>query len=620
MAYWASRRVACSLFACPNGSRTGRPARGTLHGPALWVLGVATACWQPLPRVVAQEVPLDVHIAEQQRIEVMAQAASVTVSVFDGTGQGGGSGVLISPDGLALSNYHVTSPAGSFMKCSLPDGRIYDAVIVGLDPTGDVALIRLLGRDDFPSAVFGDSDHVRVGDWCFAIGNPFLLATDLQPTVSYGIISGIHRYQHPSGTLLEYTDCIQTDASINPGNSGGPLFDANGRLIGINGRISIEKRGRVNVGVGYAISINQIRNFMGYLRSGRIVDHATLGASVSTDSDGLVVVTNILGSSDAYRRGLRYSDEIVRFAGRPINSVNGFKNVLGTLPKGWRVPLTYRRDGEDVDCLVRLAGVHRHEELLAKATAGITPPAIPPPNPDDDEPRPHAETPESDATEPSANGSPSDDVSRFFTSRRGYANYFFNLENRSRVWEAFRAQFNLEKRTTTWQAAAELHDGRPVQFDLHGGRAAVQIGDELAEVDGTLDLSEQIGPRQSGGLLAALYVWHRMAALGPERFGEVYYLGTAPVSEKEGLYNVLVATHNVVESWFYFDPSNGQLVLLEMFPDRDVDPCELYFSEYGNVDGCNMPHRFQVQYGDHTYGTINIEHWEMSLVLDDATY
>ena len=83
--------------------------------------------------------------------------------------------------------------------------------------------------------------------------------------------------------MLEYTDCIQTDASINPGNSGGPLFDSEGRLVGVNGRISIQKRGRVNVGVGYAVSINQIGNFMGCLRSGRIVDHASLGARVGSD-------------------------------------------------------------------------------------------------------------------------------------------------------------------------------------------------------------------------------------------------------------------------------------------------------------------------------------------------
>ena len=281
--------------------------------------------------------------------------------------QGGGSGVVISPDGYALTNFHVVMPCGKAMQCGMADGRVYDAVIVGIDPTGDVALIKLFGRDDFPCAELGDSDRVRAGDWVFAMGNPFLLATDFQPTVTYGIVSGVHRYQFPAGTLLEYADCLQTDASINPGNSGGPLFDAEGRLIGINGRGSFEKRGRVNVGAGYAISINQIKNFSACLRSGRIVDHATLGAAVGADADGRVVVTDILETSDAYRRGLRYDDEIVSFGGRPISTPNGFKNVLGIFPKGWRVPLSYRRDGKRYDVLVRLAGVHGEEELIEKA-------------------------------------------------------------------------------------------------------------------------------------------------------------------------------------------------------------------------------------------------------------
>src|SRR6202011_1177623 len=97
-----------------------------------------------------------------------------------------------------------------------------------------------------------------------------------------------HRYQYPEGSkgLLEYTDCIQTDTSINPGNSGGPLFNMNGELIGINGRISLEKRGRINSGVGYAISINQIKNFMGHMRAGLDTDHATLGALIQTDQEG----------------------------------------------------------------------------------------------------------------------------------------------------------------------------------------------------------------------------------------------------------------------------------------------------------------------------------------------
>ena len=179
----------------------------------------------------------------------------------------------------------------------------------------------------------------------------------------------MHRYQFPAGTILEYTDCIQVDAAINPGNSGGGLFDAVGRLIGINGRASFEKRGRVNVGAGYAISANQLRHFLGALRSGRICDHATLGATVSTAVDGHVVVADILESSDAWRRGLRYDDEIVSLAGRPVRTVNAFKNVLGVLPAGWQVPLVIRRDGRRQDLLVRLQAVHSPAKL-AELAAG----------------------------------------------------------------------------------------------------------------------------------------------------------------------------------------------------------------------------------------------------------
>ena len=219
--------------------------------------------------------------AEAQRVAAIEKAEGLRAGDFRPGGQGGGSGVVISPDGYALTNFHVVAGCGKAMQCGMADGKLYDAVIVGIDPTGDVAVIKLFGRDDFPRGRnWADSDAVRPGDWVFAMGNPFLLATDLQPTVTYGIVSGVHRYQPPSGTFLEYADCIQTDASINPGNSGGPLFDAQGRLIGINGRGSFQKRGRVNVGVGYAISINQIKRFLGALRGGRIVDHATLGVQV----------------------------------------------------------------------------------------------------------------------------------------------------------------------------------------------------------------------------------------------------------------------------------------------------------------------------------------------------
>ena len=349
--------------------------------------------------VDAVDVSSSVLSAQAKRIAAIRKASASTVMVFAAGGNGGGSGVLISPEGYALSNFHVVKPAGTAMKCALNDGQLYDAVVVGVDPVGDVALIKMIGRDDFPFAKMADSDKVRLGDWCFAVGNPFLLATDFQPTVTYGIVSGVHRYQYPAGTLLEYADCIQTDASINPGNSGGPLFNANGDLIGVNGRGSFEKRGRVNVGVGYAISINQIKHFLGYLHSGRYLDHATLGANMVTDENGAVVVSNIIESSDAYRRGLRYGDQLLSFGGRPINTVNGFKNVLGIYPRGWRVPISFLQDGKQIDTFVRLAGVHSPEELLAKVQPNRKPPAPPKdqekPKDDPPEPKPPAKTPSS---------------------------------------------------------------------------------------------------------------------------------------------------------------------------------------------------------------------------------
>ncbi len=234
--------------------------------------------WRPEP-------PAAVLDAEARRIAVMGKAKDCVLAIFMTNGQGGGSGVVISPDGYAMTNFHVVLPCGKAMQCGMADGKMYDAVLVGLDPTGDVAIIKLFGRDDFPYAELGDTDKTRVGDWVFAMGNPFLLAADFQPTVTYGIISAVHRYQKPADRreMLEYTDCLQTDASINPGNSGGPLFDAAGRVIGINGRGSFEKRGRVNVGAAYAISINQIKNFLAALRGGNIADHATLGAEVASD-------------------------------------------------------------------------------------------------------------------------------------------------------------------------------------------------------------------------------------------------------------------------------------------------------------------------------------------------
>lgn len=553
------------------------------------------------PPVLGQQVSPAVKSAEQVRIAAIARAKSSAVCVFARGGRGGGSGVVVTPDGYALTNFHVVKPAGASMKCSMSDGRLYDAVIVGVDPVGDVALIKMLGRDDFPAAEIADSDQVRVGDWCFAIGNPFLLATDFQPTVTFGVVSGIHRYQYPAGTLLEYADCIQTDASINPGNSGGPLFNAEGQLIGINGRGSFEKRGRVNVGVGYAISINQIQHFMGYLRSGRIVDHATLGATVTTNENGKVIVSNILQSSDAYRRGLRFGDELISFAGRRISTVNGFKNALGIYPRGWRVPISFLHEGEQIDTHVRLSGVHSTEELISQIQQA--PKAEP--KPGEDPPGPPGRPAAPKAVKPAP------EVAKLLEMRRGYANFYFNRLNRDRVWSRLTEEMDCSKFQGTWKLFGQIDQLGDLEFSLGDDQSQANMPQGIVVLDAENDLDTQLGPRGSGGLLIALHLWRHLLVKGPGEFGEVYYLGTTPMMGRTGLHDTLIGTHRVIEVRFMFDPEEGRMVGLEMYPDLGADPCEILFEDFRPVGDQMLPHTLQVRHGDLLYGTIELKNYEM---------
>lgn len=561
-------------------------------------------------RLIAADLPETVVQAEQQRIAAIAKAVPSAVAVFTPDGNGGGSGVVISPDGYAVSNFHVTSPVGDYMKCGMADGKVYDAVIVGIDPTGDLALIKLLGREDFPAAEMANSDEVSVGDWCFAVGNPFLLATDLQPTVTFGIVSGVHRYQYPAGSILEYADCIQTDAAINPGNSGGPLFNHQGNLIGIVGRGSFEKRGRVNVGVGYAISINQVKNFLGHLRSGRIVDHATLGATVAHDENGNVVVSNILDTSDAFARGLRYGDEIIAFGGRNITSVNAFKNVLGIFPQGWRVPLSYRREGQRYDVFARLEGVHTQAQLMALLQRQ-QPAEVPP---EGDQKKPDKNEPPSPA-----HGNEKNDVevppeaAKLIKRRPGFKNFHFNEINAKRVWSRFVEHGDfLPTLDSVWEIRGDVAAGGDVAATLANEESSLQFPNAQAIVTESKDLNvrEQLEPADTG-ILLSLHLWRRMLVLGPEKYGDVYYVGTSPIPGRDGLFDVLSATRNVSESLFYFEPATGRLAAVEVFPDSGADPCEMLFEDYRQVAGRDVPHRIIVRRGAETIAEIRVSEFTL---------
>ncbi len=297
--------------------------------------------------------------AEAERVAVVERVAPSVVCMYDAQKKGGGSGVIIDRDGYGLTNYHVVAGMLDTRRSwgGLGDGELYEMEILGIDPTGDVAMFRLKGRGVLPNVPLGDSDRVRVGDSVMAMGNPFILSEDYSPSVTLGIVTGTHRYQKGSGGNLIYTSCLQTDAAINPGNSGGPLFNDRGEVIGINGRISVDVRGRFNVGFGYAISSNQIRRFIPALRAGLLARHGTLLATVKVDDGGEVRFDKIAARSPAHDAGIRVGDRLVSLDGTAIGTGNAFQSVLGTYPADWPVVLEIERDAERFRRVVRLAPV-----------------------------------------------------------------------------------------------------------------------------------------------------------------------------------------------------------------------------------------------------------------------
>jgi S1-C subfamily serine protease len=565
---------------------------------------------------------------EAARIRVIEKVRPAVIAIFAHGGQGGGSGVLITNDGYALTNFHVVQGCGPVMQCGLPDGVLYEAALVGIDKVGDVALVKLVPQKaghSFPCAALGNSDKLKAGDWSLAMGNPFLLATDFTPTVTFGMISGVHRYQYPEGKgLLEYTDCIQVDTSINPGNSGGPLFNMDGELIGINGRISLEKRGRVNSGVGYAISINQIKNFMGHLRAGLDVDHATLGAVVENKQDELqhgMVVSRILEDCDAHRRGLDINDELVSFAGRPILNRNHFLNVLGLFPKGWRVPLVYRHDNTKHEILVRLMGVQRAEV-------------------DDGRPKPPEQTPPT----PKPQVPKDSPAMKFVEAKDGFANFYFNRLERDRVWSAFKKHGDFSTRAGIWTITGEMDikqtksTAKIVLSDGDAKKNLPTVRLQLGALDFNIeplktgqDPQDLRVPPGSGGLLMALYQYRRLLVHGEKGFerrfahggNEPFYPRPVDGKEPPSLGDLRVDTeviqteHAATPCKWYFSRPDAALLGGEIVIVPDEDPCELYFSDYRSVDGLMLPHRVEVRFGNNRpdndrFGVLRITSYQLA--------
>ena len=355
-----------------------------------WLLALAfAASFFVQPAAQAQDISdlelEKVRAVEKARIAAIKKVYHSVVAIYGTNRQGGGSGVIFHPEGYALTNYHVVAGAGVAGWGGLADTKLYKWKLIGMDPGGDLAIIKLEGPTpdhQFPWSRIGDSDLVRVGDFVMAMGNPFILAEDQTPTVTLGIVSGVKRYQPgtgPGGKMLEYGNCIQIDSSINPGNSGGPLFNMRGEVIGINGRGSFEERGRVNVGLGYAISAEQCKIFIPEMLSTKTCEHGTLEAVFDRYGGNETVCTSVNLDAPIGKAGLQPGDRLVRFNGKDIRSTHEFTNEIATLPAHWPVDVTWERDGKQQTAWVRLSAISYPKPPQRQ------PPARPQPQPKPDE-------------------------------------------------------------------------------------------------------------------------------------------------------------------------------------------------------------------------------------------
>ncbi len=285
-----------------------------------------------------------------------------------------GSGFIIDASGLVVTNNHVIDNADD-ITVTLHDGREFTASVKGRDRETDLAVLQLDGSGvRFPYVDFGDSDAARVGDWVIAIGNPF----GLGGTVTVGIVSARNRDIN-SG---QYDDFIQTDAAINRGNSGGPLFDMNGKVVGVNTAIYSQTGG--SVGVGFAVPsdladsvVTQLLSF-GETRRGWLgvsIDDVTpeLASALKLRSPKGAIVTVVRPNSPASDAGLEPNDVILLFNRREITSVRDLTRAVADTAIGSTVPMEILRDGRRMTVQVRVD--RRETRLLAANALGSVLPA-----------------------------------------------------------------------------------------------------------------------------------------------------------------------------------------------------------------------------------------------------
>jgi serine protease Do len=340
---------------------------------------------EPKPMTIAQGLPNFVALAKKLKPGVVNISTTQTANQLDAPNAFGqsdrfgapspreqfkqrslGSGFIVEPDGLILTNYHVVDNAEK-ITVRLLDGRELAGKVVGKDQKTDIALVKISAQD-LPVAPLGDSDRLEVGEWVMAIGNPF----GLDNTVTSGIVSAKDR-QIGAGP---YDHFIQTDASINPGNSGGPLINLQGEVVGIDTAIFSQSGG--NIGIGFAIPINLVKDLLPQLKNGGKIARGWLGvsiqgmtpdlaASLGLDKAKGALVSSVVHDGPAERAGIKAGDVVLEYAGKEINHANDLPFLVASTPAGKTVSLSVFRD-KRATTLAAAIGQLKEEEVVASNT------------------------------------------------------------------------------------------------------------------------------------------------------------------------------------------------------------------------------------------------------------
>ncbi len=338
----ASETVAAPLLAEPSTGASQQTTASPSRGQSNQISGSRnTAIVEAAARVSPAVVSVNVIRTEQ--VQTRASFFDPFPMPRARRSRGLGSGFIVSADGVILTNDHVVRDSERIMV-TLPDGRDFEAELLGADQLTDVAVLRIRG-DDLPVAPVGTSEGLLIGEWSLAIGNPFgNLFSNSEPSVTAGVISGTGRHIIPDDEdRVVYLGMIQTDASINPGNSGGPLVNSVGEVIGVNS--SIFSRSGGSEGLGFAIPIDRaIRVANDLLTSGE-VKRAWLGFEVDAGEEDIwgrthgVAVSSVSPSSPAARAEISQGDRVVTANGRALRTLLDFESLMLDLAEGASIAL-----------------------------------------------------------------------------------------------------------------------------------------------------------------------------------------------------------------------------------------------------------------------------------------